>query len=96
MYNSSLIQHMWEMEPAKEIFTKEIVKFTEKYSELGELTIKMQPDIATMDFIYDFEKSDCVSNERFDQILSEVCDHMDGFCRENDIMDFYLNTIIFI
>lgn len=58
------------------------------------MSIKMQPDIDTMDFIYSFERVDGVTEDQINQILDELCIHMRTFCKGNNIWDFYLNVVI--
>lgn len=44
-----------EMEPFKEIYTKEIIEFCKNYDELTELTIKEIPDIDIQEYAYSFK-----------------------------------------
>lgn len=83
-----------EMEPAKEIYTKEIKDYAEKFDALGEMTLRERPDIDTLDYIYSFEKVNGTSTEELDSIHSELYQHMKKFSKENDIHEFYMNAII--
>lgn len=83
-----------EMEPAKELYTKEIKDFAKKFDALGEMSVKERPDIDTLDYIYSFEKLNGTSAEELDLIHGELYEHMKKFSKENDIHEFYMNTII--
>ena len=83
-----------EMEPAKEIYTKEIKDFARKFDALGEMTLRERPDIETMDYIYIFEKVNGTSAEELDLIHGELYNHMKKFSKEHNIHEFYMNAII--
>jgi hypothetical protein len=83
-----------EMEPAKEIYTKEIKDFAKKYDELGEMTLRERPDIDTADYIYSFEKLEGTSENTLDKTLTELYDHMNQFSKANGIEEFARNAII--
>lgn len=83
-----------EMEPAKELYTKEIQSFAKNYDFLGEMTLQERPDIDTQDYIFRFEKVNGTSEEVLDQTLSELYDHMDKFSKVHGITQFSRNTII--
>ena len=83
-----------EMEPAKEIYTKEIKDFARKFDALGEMTLRERPDIDTMDYIYSFEKVNGTSPEELDSIHNELYNHMKNFSKEKNIHEFYMNAII--
>ncbi len=76
------------MEPAKEIYTKELIDFAKKYDALGEMTLKEMPDIDTQEYVYCFEKVNGTPQEELDRILLEICGHMDEFSRVNNIENF--------
>jgi len=83
-----------QMEPAKELYTKEISNFAKNFDALGEMSVKERPDIDTLDYIYSFEKLNGTSAEELDLIHSELYDHMKKFSKENGIHEFYMNTVI--
>ncbi|WP_407410785.1 hypothetical protein [Methanobrevibacter sp.] len=83
-----------EMEPAKEIYTKEIKNFAKNYDFLGEMSLQERPDIDTQDYIFRFEKLNGTGEDVLDQTLKELYDHMDKFCEVNGITEFSRNTII--
>ncbi len=85
-----------EMEPAKEIYTKEIKDFAKNYDFLGEMTIREEPDIDTQDYIFCFEKLNGTREEVLDQTLTELYNHMDKFSKENKIEKFNRNTSIWL
>lgn len=76
------------MEPAKEIYTKELIDFAKKYDVLGEMTLKEMPDIDTQEYVYCFEKVKGTPQEELDRILLEMCDHMLEFSKVNNIENF--------
>lgn len=83
-----------EMEPAKEIYTKEIKSFAKKYDFLGDMTLKEEPDIDTQDYIFCFEKLNGTSEDVLDQTLGELYGHMKTFSKTKGINEFSKNTII--
>ncbi|WP_407391595.1 hypothetical protein [Methanobrevibacter sp.] len=83
-----------EMEPAKEIYTKEIKDFAKKYDFLGEMSLIEDPDIDTLDYIYSFEKFNGTSEEILDKTLKELYRHMKEFSKANGIYEFCRNAII--
>lgn len=83
-----------EMEPAKEIYTKELESFARKFDAIGEMTIQEQPDIDTMDFLYSFKRMNGASQEELDAIHRELYDHMDNFAKANGIHDFCMHSVI--
>ncbi len=83
-----------EMEPAKEIYTKEIKDFAKNYDFLGKMTIQELPDIDTQDYIFRFEKLNGTREDVLDQTLSELYDHMDEFCEVKGITKFSRNAVI--
>ena len=85
-----------EMEPAKEIYTKELEDFAKKYDSIGKMSLKEEPDIDTMDYIYSFEKLNGTTTEELDQIQLELYDHMEKFSKENGITKFYQNARIWL
>lgn len=85
-----------EMEPAKEIYTKELENFAKKYDSIGKMSLREEPDIETMDYIYSFEKLNGAATEELDQILIEIYDHMEEFSKQNGINRFSQNAIIWL
>lgn len=85
-----------EMEPAKELYTKEIKNFAKNYDFLGEMTLQELPDIDTQDYIFRFEKLNGTSEDVLDQTLSELYDHMDEFSKAKKIEEFSRNASIWL
>ena len=77
------------MEPAKEIYTREITDFADKIDALGEMTLIEDPDIDTQHYIYSFENLNGTSQEDLDEILLEIYSHMEEFSKLNGIEEFY-------
>lgn len=76
------------MEPAKEMYTRELSDFTRRYECLGEMTLIEEPDIDTPEYIYSFEKVNGTSQKEMDKIFLEVSGHMDEFSKVNGIEKF--------
>ena len=70
-----------EMEPAKEIYTKEIKDYAEKFDALGEMTLRERPDIDTLDYIYSFEKGITAYYNRHGYHKNSI--HLLSFRRKN-------------
>ena len=83
-----------EMEPAKEIYTKEITDFAKNYEFLGNMTMDELPDIDTQDYIFRFEKMNGTSEDILDKTLKELYNHMDEFSKINNIDKFSRNAVI--
>ena len=83
------------MEPSEKLYTSEILDFTEKFDELGEMTLIEDPDIDTQEYIYQFEKLNGTTEES-DKILIEICNHMDKFTKNNRIEQFDQYVCIWI
>ena len=83
-----------EMEPAKELYSKEIEDFAKKYDFLGEMRLEELPDIDTQDYIFRFEKLNGTSEDVLDTTLKELYLHMREFSKENDIEKFARNATI--
>ena len=84
------------MEPSEKLYTSEILDFTEKFDELGEMTLIEDPDIDTQEYIYQFEKLNGTTEESLDKILIEICNHMDKFTKNNSIEQFDQYVCIWI
>ena len=78
-----------EMEPSKEVYTREIVDFTKRYDVLGKMTLIEEPDIDTQEYIYSFEKLNGTPQKDLDEILLEIYNHMEDFSKRNGIEKFY-------
>ena len=83
-----------EMEPAFNMYTRELIRFTKKYDCLGKMIMSEMPDIDTQEYIYSFEKLGNVSEGEFDEIYSEIFIHMREFSKENGIEEFAHNVRI--
>ena len=94
--NTRLSKFQKEMEPAKEIYTKELENFAKKYDSIGEMSLKEVPDIDTMDYIYSFEKLNGTTTDELERILIELYDHMDEFSKANGIKKFNQNATIWL
>ena len=85
-----------EMEPAKELYTKELEDFTKKYDSIGNMTLKEEPDIDTLDYIFSFERLNGTAASDLDEILLEISNHMKEFSKANGITKFYQNAVIWL
>lgn len=85
-----------EMEPAKELYTKEIIDYAKNYDFLGKMTLREEPDIDTQDYIFSFEKLNGTSEEILDKTLAELYDHMDEFSKSKGITKFSRNASIWL
>lgn len=85
-----------EMEPAKEIYSKEIADFAKNYDFLGKMTLREEPDIDTLDYIFCFEKLNGTSEDVLDKTLTELYDHMDEFSKAKGIDKFSKNASIWL
>ena len=85
-----------EMEPAKELYTKEIKNFAKNYDFLGEITLREEPDLDTQDYIFCFEKLNGTREDILDQTLTEIYDHMDKFSKAKKIEEFSRNASIWL
>lgn len=83
-----------EMEPAKELYTREIKDFARNYDFLGEMTLEEDPDIDTQDYIFCFDKLNGTSEDVLDTTLKELYTHMKKFSKENGIDKFSKNVVI--
>ncbi len=77
------------MEPAKELYTCELLDFTRNFDALGEMTLIEDQDIDTQHYIYSFENLNGTSEKELDEILLEIYAHMKVFSSENSIEEFY-------
>ena len=85
-----------EMEPAKELYTREITEFSKRFHCLGKMTLSEMPDIDTQEYIYSFEKLNGTSQKELDEIYLEIYRHMKEFSKENGIEDFCKSTMIWL
>ena len=77
-----------EMEPARELYTREIRSFAKRYDALGEMKTSEFPDIDVQEYIFEFEKANGTSQNELDRILLEISDHMEMFSRVHGIEKF--------
>jgi len=82
-----------EMEPAKEIYTKEIKDFAKNYDFLGKMTLKEEPDIDTQDYIFCFEKLNGTHEDVLDQTLREFYSHMDEFSKAKKLKNLHKTQV---
>ena len=85
-----------EMEPSKELYTREITDFAKRYDVLGKMTLIEEPDIDTQEYIYSFEKVNGTPQDELDKILLEIYDHMEDFSKRNGIERFYRSARIWM
>lgn len=85
-----------EMEPARELYAREIRSFAEQYDELGKMRMREFPDIDVQEYIFDFEKVNGTCDEDLDRIYSEISDHMEEFSRLHGIEKFCRYACIFL
>ena len=85
-----------EMEPAKELYSKELEDFTKRYDSIGNITLREEPDIDTLDYIFSFERLNGSADSDLDEILLEISSHMEEFSKANGITKFYQNTVIWL
>ncbi|WP_458453109.1 hypothetical protein [Methanobrevibacter sp.] len=85
-----------EMEPARQLYTREIQDFSKKYDALGEMSMEEFPDIDTQDYIFSFEKVNGASEEELDEIYIEISNHMEEFSRTHGIEKFCQNARIWL
>lgn len=83
-----------EIKPAKKIYTAELENFAKKFDAIGEMTLKEQPDIDTMDFLYSFKQLNGASEEELDKIQCELYNHMNSFAKEKGISEFCMHSVI--
>ena len=76
------------MEPAKQMYTREISDFASNYDTLGEMTTSEYPDIDCQEYIFEFENVNGASDEELDQILLEIHGHMVEFSKVHGIEEF--------
>ena len=85
-----------KMEPARKIYAREIREFAKKYDVLGEMTTSEFPDIDVQEYIFEFQKIDGTSQEKLDEIHSQIHDHMYEFSKSHGIEKFCLRARIWI
>ena len=83
-----------EMEPAKNLYTRELKRFAQNYDFLGEIRLTEEPDIDTQDYIFAFEKLNGTSEDILDTTLKELYAHMAKFSKDNEIYEFCRNATI--
>lgn len=83
-----------EMEPLKELYTREITEFSKKFDALGKMTVSEFPDIDTQEYLYSFEKLNGASQKELDEIFLELSNHMEEFSKVNGIEKFCSCAVI--
>ena len=77
-----------EMEPARQMYAREIRDFAKKYDALGEMTMGEFPDIDVQEYFFDFEVLNGTSQKELDKIHLEINSHMNEFSRNHGIEKF--------
>ena len=85
-----------EMEPARQLYAREIRDFAKKYDALGEMSMSEFPDIDVQEYIFDFKKVNGTSEEELDKIYSEISDHIEEFSKAHGIEKFCRYACIWI
>ena len=88
MMTTRLDKFKREMEPARQLYAKELKDFARRYDALGEMTMGEFPDIDVQEYFFDFEKVNGTSEDELDRIFLEISDHMDKFSKSNGIEKF--------
>ena len=76
------------MEPAKQMYTREIGDFASRFDALGKMTTSEFPDIDCQEYIFEFEKAEGTCEEELDEIHSKLHQHMSDFAKAHGIEDF--------
>ncbi|MBQ9161320.1 MAG: hypothetical protein IJ122_08400 [Methanobrevibacter sp.] len=84
------------LEETQEIFMNELKDFTQKYDFLGEITLKVEPDIDTLDFIYSFENLNGKRMDELSPVVVEISRHMREFSKQNNIYDYFVDVCFFL
>ena len=84
------------LEETQEIFMNELKDFTQKYDFLGEITLKVEPDIVTLDFIYSFENLNGKRMDELSPVVVEISRHMREFSKQNNIYDYFVDVCFFL
>ncbi|MBQ8017632.1 MAG: hypothetical protein IJ258_05935 [Methanobrevibacter sp.] len=85
-----------EMEPARQIYAREIMDFAKNFDDLGEMSMREFPDIDVQEYIFDFERVNGTSENELDEIFDEISEHMEEFSRVHGIEKFCQWARIFI
>ena len=83
------------LEEIQERFMNELKDFTRKYDFLGEITLKVEPDIDTLDFIYSFEILNGKRMDELDDVVVEISRHMREFSKQNNMYNEYFVDVCF-
>ncbi len=83
------------LEEIQEIFMKELKNFTSKYDFLGEITLRVEPDIDTLDFIYSIEILNEKRMDELDYVVVEISRHMREFSKQNNMYNEYFVDVCF-
>ena len=84
------------LEETHEIFMGELKDFTKKYDFLGEITLTVEPDIDTLDFIYSFENLNGKRMDELGPVVVEISRHMREFSKQNNIYDYFVDVCFFL
>ena len=84
------------LDETQEIFMKELEDFTKRYDFLGEITLRVEPDIDTMDFIYSFENLNGKRMDELGSVVVEISRHMREFSKQKDIYDYFKDVCFFL
>lgn len=85
-----------EMEPARQLYAREIRDFAKKFDALGEMTMDEFPDIDVQEYIFDFKKVNGTSEDELDEIYEEISRHMKEFSKIHGIEKFCLYARIWL
>lgn len=95
--NGEIMKKVYEnLEETQEIFMNELKDFTQKYDFLGEITLKVEPDIDTLDFIYSFENLNGKRMDELSPVVVEISRHMREFSKQNNIYDYFVDVCFFL
>ena len=83
------------LEEIQEIFMKELKNFTSKYDFLGEITLRVEPDIDTLDFIYSIEILNEKRMDELDYVVVEISRHMRELSKQNNMYNEYFVDVCF-
>ena len=97
MLTGEIMKKVYEnLEETQEIFMNELKDFTQKYDFLGEITLKVEPDIDTLDFIYSFENLNGKRMDELSPVVVEISRHMREFSKQNNIYDYFVDVCFFL
>ena len=85
-----------EMEPARQLYAREIRDFAKNFDALGEMSMREFPDIDVQEYIFDFEKVEGTSEEELDKIHDEISNYMKEFSKVHGIEKFFQYSCIWL